>query len=259
MDIICPICKNKLIKDEKRYYCENKHSFDIASEGYINLYLKKSIDSGDSVESMTARHKFLSLDYYSFLKDEINKIIKDLKVTSLLDLACGEGYYTKDLCTLEKIGIDLSKKGLKLASKRDKSTTYILSSIFHCPIKDESVDMILTCFAPIAKEEIRRILEDDGYFLLINPHRDHLIELKEAIYDNPYENVDEDIEIEGLKLIEKRVINQRRILNQETIQNLFMMTPYFYKTSLQDKDKLNEIDELEITFSFNLYLYKKMR
>ena len=117
--------------------------------------------------------------------------------------------------------------------------------------------MILTCFAPIAKEEIRRILEDNGYFLLINPHRDHLIELKEAIYDNPYENV--DIEIEGLKLIEKRVINQRRILNQETIQNLFMMTPYFYKTSLQDKDKLNEIDELEITFSFNLYLYKKMR
>ena len=52
MDIICPICKNKLIKDEKRYYCENKHSFDIASEGYINLYLKKSIDSGDSVESI---------------------------------------------------------------------------------------------------------------------------------------------------------------------------------------------------------------
>lgn len=259
MEIICPICKEKLIKDDKRYYCSNRHSFDISKEGYVNLYLKKAIDSGDSKESINARHSFLNKNYYLFLKEKMNEIITDLDITSLCDLACGEGYYTKDLKVEHKTGIDLSKKGLKIASKNDPSTTYILSSIFHTPIEDKSVDMAITCFAPIAKEEIKRILKDSGYFLLINPHADHLYELKKVIYENPYENIDDDIDIDGLKLINKEVISNKFTLEKEDLYNLFKMTPYFYKTSKEDKDKLDNIDSLEITFSFNVYLYQKIQ
>ena len=44
----------------------------------------------------------------------MNEIITDLDITSLCDLACGEGYYTKDLKVEHNTGIDLSNKGLKI-------------------------------------------------------------------------------------------------------------------------------------------------
>ena len=120
MDILCPVCKNKLIFKGSFYQCENRHSFDLAKEGYLNLNLKSSQKSGDNPEMIKARKRFLEKGYYDFLKEEINALIQ--KEDVLLDLACGEGYYTKDFPSSDKIGIDLSKTGLKLASKNDKST-----------------------------------------------------------------------------------------------------------------------------------------
>lgn len=35
--LICPVCKKKLIKENKTFRCENNHSFDCAKQGYVNL------------------------------------------------------------------------------------------------------------------------------------------------------------------------------------------------------------------------------
>ena len=257
MKIICPICNLEMQKDEKRYFCPNNHSFDIAKEGYVNLAMQKTDDTGDTKEAMLARRAFLEKDYYAFLKNAINDYISTFNVERLTDLACGEGYYTKDLRAPYKIGVDLSKKGLKLAAKKDRSTTYILASIFHTPIESFSQDMILTCFAPVAEKEIVRLLKDDAYFLLIRPASHHMFELKQAIYDIPYLNDEKILEIEGLKLVEEKNIEDHVTLNKDDMMNLFMMTPYFYKTSLKDKSKLDSIDTLDITFAFHMSLYQK--
>ncbi|MBR4485343.1 MAG: SAM-dependent methyltransferase, partial [Erysipelotrichaceae bacterium] len=90
MNILCPVCKNILHKSDKFYSCENRHSFDIAKEGYLNLNLKNSQKSGDNAEMIKARKAFLEKDYYSFLREEVDKYIKT--DDELLDLACGEGY-----------------------------------------------------------------------------------------------------------------------------------------------------------------------
>ena len=37
MDLICPICGAALLRQEREYRCENRHSFDIARQGYVNL------------------------------------------------------------------------------------------------------------------------------------------------------------------------------------------------------------------------------
>lgn len=257
MEIICPICKKYLHRDEHRFYCENNHSFDIAKEGYVNLAMTKTVDSGDSKESIVARSSFLAQDHYQFLKSAMNDYIQKYQVEKLTDLACGEGYYTKDLKAKTKIGIDLSKKGLKTASKKDHDTTYILASIFHSPIQDESQDMVITCFAPIAAQEIARILKKDGIFLLVKPAKDHLYELKKAIYDEPYYNQETISEIEGMTLIDHQIIKKTCQLNKTDMVNLFMMTPYFYKTSLKDKEKLDQLATIDITFAFDLSLYQK--
>ena len=35
--LLCPICGKPLSSDGKCFRCENRHSFDIAKEGYVNL------------------------------------------------------------------------------------------------------------------------------------------------------------------------------------------------------------------------------
>lgn len=255
MNILCPVCKNKLVKVEHSLQCSNGHNFDIAKQGYVNLNMHNSQNTGDNAEMINARTNFLNKGYYLFLLDEINK---HLSINDkLLDLACGEGYYTSKFICEDKIGIDLSKQGLKNASKNDKTTTYLLNSIFHNPLQDKSVDKIVTIFAPIAKEEIVRLLNDNGSFILVKPDENHLFELKKAVYDNPYLNEIENIRIDGMYLDSEIKISNHATLNNDELHNLFMMTPYYNTTSKVDKDKLNNIDKLDVTFSFIIDIYKK--
>lgn len=255
MNILCPVCKNILIKDSNSYKCLNNHNFDIAKQGYINLNLHNSQNTGDNTDMIQARNNFLNKGYYSFLLDKINELLNPKD--SLVDLACGEGYYTSKFICKDKIGIELSKQGLKIASKNDKNTTYLLNSIFHNPLQDKCADKIITIFAPVAKQEIVRLLKDDGRFILVKPDEKHLYELKKEIYDNPYLNEIEDITIDNLELEKEIKINNSATLNNEDLQNLFMMTPYYNTTSKSDKEKLNSIEFLQVTFSFIIDVYKK--
>ena len=255
MNIACPVCKKELIRNDKSYRCENNHNFDIAKEGYLNLNLRNSQNTGDNPLMIKARKNFLEKGYYDFLKNEVNSLLN--KEDKLVDLACGEGYYTRDFICEDKVGIDLSKSGLKIASKSDKSTLYILNSIFRNPLYDESADKVITIFAPIAKEEIRRILKQNGEFILVKPDVYHLYELKDVLYEKPYLNEIEDIDIPGLKLINEIKISDKRKVISEDLNNLFMMTPYFNTTSPEDKVKLQSIEELEITFAFIIDVYQK--
>lgn len=255
MKILCPVCKNELKRIDNSYKCINNHTFDIASQGYVNLNMHNSNNTGDNPEMIKARTAFLNKGYYSFLLDKINEQLS--ANDDLIDLACGEGYYTSRFICKNKIGIDLSKQGLKIASKKDSNTLYLLNTIFHNPLPDKCADKIITVFAPIAKQEILRLLKDDGKFILVKPDVKHLYELKSSIYDNPYENEIENIVIDGLTLDNEIKISRKALLNKEDINNLFMMTPYYNTTSKLDKEKLNNINELEITMSFIIDIYKK--
>lgn len=257
MVVLCPICNIKLDKYDKTYKCFNGHTFDIAKEGYLNLNHSNQ-NGGDSKESINARKLFLNKDHYAFLKEELINIIDEYKANNLLDLACGEGYYTKDFPIKDKIGIDLSKTALKQASKRDKNTLYLLTSIFNIPLEDNSIDIITTIFAPLANKEINRLLKTDGHFIYVRPNENHLIELKDILYKEVIKNEIKDIVIEGLIKEKEYNISKKVNLNNEDLLNLFMMTPYFYKTSNEDKNKLETINNLDITFDFIISIYKKI-
>ena len=255
MDILCPVCHRKLIGNGRSYCCENGHNFDIAREGYLNLSLKNSQKSGDNPDMIRARKAFLEKGYYSFLKEAVGSLLN--KEDVMVDLACGEGYYTASFCPKDKTGIDLSKSGLKIASKADRSTLYLLSSIFKTPLPDRSADKVLTIFAPIAREEICRILKDDGSFILVRPDERHLYELKQILYEKPYLNDASEIHIDGLKLEKEIPVSRKEKVVQDDLMNLFMMTPYYNTTSQNDKDKLKQVTEAQISFCFLIDIYRK--
>ncbi len=256
MKILCPFCKEELKRIDHSFTCINRHSFDLAKQGYLNLN-DHPAQSGDSEELIRARRDFLAKDHYLFLKEQVSSLLLKYEVSSLIDLACGEGYYTKDLPAKERCGIDLSRQALKYASQRDKDTFYLRTSIFTLPFEDASFDAVTTLFAPVADKEIARVLKKDGIFLLVRPDEKHLYELKEVLYDKVRENEVKELNFEGLSLLEERHISRTILLPKEDLLSLFHMTPYAVKTSPKDREKLEALKELKIRFGFVISVYKK--
>ena len=69
--LICPVCKKKLIKENKTFQCENNHSFDCAKQGYVNLSRKQTKNHGDNALMVKARTDFLEKDYYDFMRQYV--------------------------------------------------------------------------------------------------------------------------------------------------------------------------------------------
>lgn len=258
--IICPVCKEKLIKEEDSYVCINHHRFDVAKQGYTNLYLKSSKKSGDNKEMVQARTSFLNLHLYDCLVNKVIEIIKDLQCKTIIDAGCGEGYYTNLIQKATKANVfafDLSKDALKYAARQNKQIHYFLSSIFAVPMQDACADLVLNIFAPLANEEYFRLLKKDGYLIKVDPHHLHLKEMKDILYEEVYENEVFDLDLHGFKLDHYEEVTYKMDLNQEAITSLFKMTPYYYKSDKQRSSQLLAMDKLECTASFMIYLYKK--
>ncbi|MGL5744863.1 MAG: methyltransferase domain-containing protein, partial [Cetobacterium sp.] len=160
--ISCPVCNKKMQKIERKYICEGNHNFDVSKFGHVNLLLSNQKNSklpGDSKEMVLSRKNYLEKGYYEGISNGVNEIIKrelgDKKDIKVLDIGCGEGYYTNRLKTFlenldiknEIVGIDISKEAVISAAKSYKNIEWIVASASSLPIEDESLDFIICMFA----------------------------------------------------------------------------------------------------------------
>lgn len=257
--LICPVCKKALNKKEKEYICEGNHHFDIAKQGYCNLYLKSSKVSGDNKEMVVARNEFLSKGYYEPLAKKIVSILQEINHEVIVDAGCGEGYYTnyiKQQLNTKIYGFDLSKDALKIASRNNKLNQYFVNSIFDLPIQSESIDVALNIFAPFAQEEFQRIIKKDGYVIKVDPNIKHLQQLKEELYEQSYDNEILSIQSDCYTLIKHEEIEFDMHLKQEDIKCLLMMTPYYYKSKKEAIERLCNLQTLVCKASFIIYVYQ---
>ena len=89
-----------------------------------------------------------------------------------------------------------------------------VASAFHLPVADRSVDLLLNLFAPYCGEEFWwRLLKRGGLMLMVIPSKRHLWELKQAVYDSPYEN-----EVKGYDLPEFELLKIRKIKDTITFR-----------------------------------------
>jgi 23S rRNA (guanine745-N1)-methyltransferase len=283
----CPSCDSPLVKQNKQWLCTNKHSFDVAKEGYVNLLLaqhKNSKMPGDSKEMVEARRAFLSQDHYLPLLnhlaarvcDEITQSENEGKSFALFDAGCGEGYYlntianymlghkaTSDIAHLSFYGIDIAKPAIQKAAKRKLSETsaqweFSVASSFNMPVKSKSQNAVLQVFAPSKAEEVHRILAPRGLWITVNPAGEHLFELKEMVYDQARKHANEDDHPEGFELVDTETIKFNVLLNTpEKRQHLLMMTPFYWTISQEKKEKL--LSNLSSTHAhFNITVFRKL-
>lgn len=252
--LICPVCSESLEKVNNSLKCPNNHSFDFSKEGYVNLLRtsKNGDKIGDSKDSARARHSLLAKDYYKCLRDFLGDKIHG----RVIDICCGEGYY--DEYSGELYGFDISKEMVRLASKSRKEHTYFVASLVNIPVADCSFDTAIHLFAPFDEKEFSRIIKPDGVLYSVIPGEEHLIEMKNIVYDKPYKNDEKAPATDKyLKLKNRYRVKRKVMINAEDLYELFSMTPYFYRTSKENIARLNSVESLELTVDFVILEYEK--
>ena len=267
----CPLCGSPLSRDAHTYRCPNRHSYDIAKEGYTYLLpvnQKNSAAPGDDKGMATARRAFLSKGYYQPLQKALCSLAVSMTgdTPNLLDAGCGEGYYTAGIHQAllnagkapHTAGIDISKFILRSAAKRNRDIEFAVASSYHLPVADECIHLLLNCFSPLAIDEFRRVLKTDGAFLYVVPAAGHLWEMKQVLYDEPYHNEEKLTPYDGFRYEKVIPVDAEITLeSQEDIHNLFQMTPYYWKTPKEGADRLAALDRLTTRISFRIHVFRK--
>ena len=135
MNLICPICGEKLNNEGKRYVCARNHSFDIARQGHVNLLTvqqKHSKNPGDTREQVLSRREFLESGSYAPICQTLIDTAKRLGISGqILDVGCGEGYYSSrlaDALGAELTGLDISKEAVRRAAGKYKNAQWLCAS-----------------------------------------------------------------------------------------------------------------------------------
>ena len=240
----------------------------------MNLLLGKGSGThGDNREMLLARQTFLAYGFYRPMADAVSSYLRKYarigKECTLLDIGCGEGYYTElfadALAEYEGrvYAFDISREAVKLASRRfttmRERVSLSVASAYHLPYSDGAFTVATNLFSPLAPEEIARVLCEDGHFVMVIPETEHLFGLKSAIYDTPYKNEVQPFDIEGFTLIEDERLSYRVTLNHEQTLSLFGMTPYAYRTSSIGRERIHALDTLTTELDFHILVYKKNR
>ena len=266
----CPICAAPLTREDRIYRCPNRHSYDVAREGYVHLLpanKKHSANPGDDKEMAAARTRFLDGGWYAPLRDELCRLCLTHTghTPAMVDAGCGEGYYTAGIFdalvaagrTPRLAGVDLSKTALKKAARRTPGGEFAIASVYHLPVGDGCADLLLDCFAPLALEEYRRVLKPGGVFLYVVPAAKHLLEMKQVLYENPYENAEENIAYEGFDYLDVVPVETSFHLEHEALMALFRMTPYTWKTPREGVERLGGLEGLDVTAAFRIHVFRK--
>ncbi len=272
MSYQCPLCHLPLAFADRTYRCENNHSFDLAKEGYVNLMPvqhKRSKDPGDNKEMMQARRRFLEKDYYQPMKLTVAQLCAQyLQNTQhqLLDIGCGEGYYTDEVAAQLKqqdsnarvFGLDISKVMIRYAAKRYTNVEFTVASSHRLPFADESLDAILRIYAPCKAEELARCLKNDGIVVTVTPAGRHLFQLREHIYQDVRLHNEEAKALEGFALEHEQKLNYMMNLAQGDAFDLLQMTPFAWKASDELREMLKTAEHFDCEADFMIRIYRKL-
>jgi 23S rRNA (guanine745-N1)-methyltransferase len=124
-------------------------------------------------------------------------------------------------------------------------------------VASESLDAVVSVFAPVAEEEFSRVLKPGGILVLAGAGPEHLLSMKKVLYDTPYLNEPRADVPERMTLLEHRRIRYVAQLDSEMLGNLFAMTPYAYRTSREGKARLDATDSLGVDVDVELAIYRR--
>jgi 23S rRNA (guanine745-N1)-methyltransferase len=264
-ELICPLCRSALQTHDKTWLCMNGHAFDVSREGYVNLLPvqhKKSLSPGDTADSVAARRRFLSAGHYQPLRDAVARVLRGLSAQRMLDLGCGEGYYTEAMRGEVPLvsGLDIAKPAIQLAARQQKQVTWLVGSAALLPFADASLDVVSSLFSPLPVTEMHRVLKPNGHVLMVTPAPDHLWQVRKGLFeavrahepDKFLQAFHDDFVLSNRQRVEAPLT-----LSQAALKDLLAMTPYAWKATAERRALLEANEIFQTLAAFDVMLFKR--
>ena len=245
----CPHCQSPMkVEDNGNVICENRHSFDVAKQGYIFM-LPKPMNSMYTKELFEARHDIISSGLYAAVQKKIAEAIHaDHPV--ILDTGCGEGSHLVKICEQLQhatgIGIDIAKEGIVAAAKFHREQIWCVGDLAKSPFQAGKFDVILNFLSPANYEEFKRLLKPNGLMIKVVPQQNYLKELRAQAFANS-EKEDYSNEQTVARFKEQFAdVTVERItytmpLKQVLVPKLLEMTPMGWHIESKESITLSEI------------------
>lgn len=252
----CPICQENLTLVETSLKCCNRHSFDLAKFGYVNLTPQIKQSANYDKENFQNRQQILEAGFYQAILEVVSDLLSNSKnAKTILDIGCGEGFYSRKLqeSHSEKTfyAFDISKDSVQIAAKSEPNwaVNWFVGDLARLPIKDASMDILLDIFSPANYGEFRRVLSKDGILIKVIPTENHLKEIRQKVQDQltnkDYSNQDIKNHFQDyFTILSSQTASLTKTITAEQLQALLSMTPLLFHV---DQSKIDWSDLTEIT------------
>ena len=187
----CPICQEALDLVQQSLACPNRHSFDLAKFGYVNLAPQVKASKDYDKENFQNRQLVLENGFYDHILHALSECLSPLAhPANILDIGCGEGYYSRSLQERHPdhsfYAFDLSKESIQLAAKSDQEwkVKWFVRDLARLPLLGQSMDLLLDIFSPANYQEFKRVLVPDGRLIKVIPTAAHLQEIRQKVKDH---------------------------------------------------------------------------
>ncbi|BBT71242.1 MULTISPECIES: 23S rRNA (guanine(745)-N(1))-methyltransferase [Enterobacteriaceae] len=262
MSYSCPLCHAPLTRSGNSYLCPQHHQFDRAKEGYVNLLPvqhKRSRDPGDSAEMMQARRAFLDAGHYQPLRDAVCDKLRMIAPRQVLDIGCGEGYYTHAFAAeaQETWGLDVSKTAVRYGAKRYPQVNFCVASSQRLPFADGCMDAVIRIYAPCNPLELKRVVKPGGWVITVTPGPRHLVELKGLIYSEVQLHAPHSEVIEGFTLHSHEALAYPMALTGSEAVTLLQMTPFAWRAKPVVWDALKQRSQFDCQTDFAIHAWQR--
>ncbi len=267
----CPLDGLPLALEGGSLRCGKQHAFDVARQGYVNLLGvqdKRSRDPGDDRAMIGARHRFLQGGHYQPIADSIGELLLPYSKDGCLvvDAGCGEGYYLQQFREMLRqtaqlepacVGFDISKWAVQVAARRFPAT-WMVASNRGIPLVDASADIILDLFGFPDFAEFARVLKPSGLLAQVRSGENHLRQLRELIYPEVKSRLGADAVPGQFDLVQARSLTyESASLEQAVLADLLLMTPHFFRASMEGRDRALALKELMVSVDVSIRLMRK--
>ncbi len=261
----CPICQENLTLLESSLKCNNRHSFDLAKFGYVNLAPQIKQSANYDKENFQNRQQILEAGFYQAILDAVSDLLANSETsTTVLDIGCGEGFYSRKLqeSHSEKTfyAFDISKDSVQIAAKSEPNwaINWFVGDLARLPIKNDSMDILLDIFSPANYGEFRRVLSKDGILIKVIPTENHLKEIRQKVQDQlikkDYSNQDIKNHFqEHFTILSSQTASLTKTITAEQLQALLSMTPLLFHV---DQTKIDWSQLTEITIEAEILVGK---
>lgn len=197
----CPLCGRELALSGSALRCPQRHTFNIARQGYLSLLADAKARSGDDDAMMIARDRFLGSGAYAPLRDAIVQAALGesggpqthrADGAHIVDAGSGSGYYLAGVLAANEgaetagwgFGFDSAVRGARLTAKcHPRAVAATWDAFRPFPLADRCADIVLDIFSPRNPSEFARVLAPGGRLVVAHPRADHLAELRAAVPD----------------------------------------------------------------------------